>query len=74
MRSKRIMPVRKIIKAKTHLHQTTKFLAVDVKELLLGLQAREAPVDPGERSQAKMSRVMMKRISMILKKKALKMS
>ena len=73
MRNKRIMPVRTIIKAKTHLHQTTKFLVVDVKGLPLGLKAREAPVDPGERSQAKMSRAMTKRISTILKK-ALKMS
>ena len=73
MRNKRIMAVRKIIKAKTLLHQMTKFLAVDVKGLPLGLQEREALVDPGERSRAKMSRVMTKKISMILKM-ALKMS
>jgi len=73
MRSKRRMAVKMIIKAKTHLHLMTKFLVVDVKGLPLGLQAREALVDQRERYQAKMSRVMMKRMSMILKK-ALKMS
>ncbi len=67
------MEVRMIIKAKIILHQMTKFLVEVVKGLPLELQAREALVDQRGRFQAKISRAMMKRMSMI-RKKALMMS
>ena len=62
------MAVRKTIKAKILLHQMTKLLVEVVKGLPLELQAREALADQRGRFQAKMSRVTMRRMSMILKR------
>lgn len=62
------MAARMTIRAKILLHQMTKLLVEVAKGLPLELQAREALVDQRERFQAKMSRVMMRRMSMNLKR------
>lgn len=67
MRNKRKMAVKMTIKAKILLHQMTKLLVEVAKGLPLELQAREALADQRGRFQAKMSRVTMRRMSMILK-------
>jgi hypothetical protein len=68
MRNQKIMAARMTIRAKILLHQMTKLLVEVAKGLPLELQAREALVDQRERFQAKMSRVMMRRMSMNLKR------
>ena len=68
MRNKRKMAVRKTIKAMILLHQMIKLLVEVAKGLLLELQAREALADQRGRFQVKISRVTMRRMSMILKR------
>jgi hypothetical protein len=68
MRNQKIMAVRMTIRAKILLHQMKKLLLEVAKGLPLELQAREALVDQRGRFQAKMSRFMMRRMSMNLKR------